>query len=285
MTQVFDADQRHAMARGDVAHQTLINNIREALFNNQFKNNYVISSMPGLGKSHGMGEELKKITGQPPILINGSSSMSAFTIDMATAAYLAGGKPLVVVLDDCDMLLEPKNINITKKMFDQSRQLAYNKHYKSLTHLCNEVQIAAMESFSTDDRAGFTVPTNNITFVILTNRHLPTDNEVEQAKKKSAKTAAYFVDLYAIRRRTQYKEITMSSSDLWGYIANITLTSNVCEKIFPTITQQQKEQILVWCHARWDRVTERNLSLVEKMTMDMVRYPNNYLDIWAINYL
>ena len=284
MTQVFDAEQKHAMARGDIAYQTLINQIREALFNNQFNSNYILSSMPGLGKSHGMGEELKNITGPKPILINGSSSMSAFTIDMATAVYLAGGKPLVVVLDDCDMLLESANINITKKMFDQTRQLAYNKNFKALGHLCNEVQMAAMQSFSTPDRAGFSVPTNNVTFIILTNRHLPTENEVNQ-EKPGTKKATYFTDLLAIRRRTQYKEISMSTNDLWGYVANITITSNVCEKILPTITQQQKEQILTWCHARWEKVTERNLSLIEKMTMDMVRYTKNYLDIWAINYL
>ena len=63
-------------------------------------------------------------------------------------------------------------------------------------------------------------------------------------------------------------------------MANIVLNEKICEKFKPAISIEEKIQLLEWLHARWDRVTERNLSLVEKLTKDMVRYPTAYKDIW-----
>jgi hypothetical protein len=77
----------------------------------------------------------------------------------------------------------------------------------------------------------------------------------------------------------------MSTEHLWGYVANVVLNEKICEKFMPNIDEKYKIQILTWCYSNWSKVTERNLSLVEKMTKDIVRYPKNYLDIWKHNYL
>lgn len=281
--QVFNTDQLHYINKGIVHQKQLRNYVNEALFNNQFSTNYIISSMPGLGKSHETMAALENLVDKP-LLVEGSSGMTAFTIDVATAVYLSGGKPLVVILDDCDMLFEDKNLNTTKKMFDQTRALKYNKNFRSLKGLCTELAFSACESFSSEDKAGFSVPLNNVTFVILTNTHLQTINEVEGAESGSNKESK-LKDRYAIRRRTEYKDIKMDDNELWGYVANVVLNEKICEKFMPTISVPMKEQLLTWCYNNWANVTERNLSLVEKMTKDVVRYPNNYLDIWSANYL
>lgn len=282
--QSFDQDQLHAIAKGKTKHDVLKNTISEALFNNPFNSNFILSSPPGLAKSFETDLALKQLRAQnthaEPVVIEGSAGMTAFTIELATAVFLSGGKPLTVVLDDCDMLFEDRNLNITKKMFDDTKALKYNKNFRSLKGLCTDLQFEALESFSSIEKAGFSVPLNNVTFLILTNRYFPTINEVEQQEGGTRKEAKY-TDLHAIRRRTEGETISMDIDTLWGYVANIVLNAKICEKYKPKITLQEKVQILEWLHARWDRVTERNLSLVEKMSKDMVRYPTSYKDIWT----
>ena len=53
----------------------------------------------------------------------------------------------------------------------------------------------------------------------------------------------------------------------------------------PSISVELKNDILTWAFNNWANVTERNLSLVEKMTKDIVRYPTAYKDIWKSEYL
>lgn len=282
--QNFTVDQIHAMNKGAIQQQTLKNHITEALTNNPFKKNYIFSSEPGLGKTYETHEVLKTIT-DTPLIIEGNGSVYTLMIDLATALYLLPkGQHLRVILDDCDILFEAKNLNTAKKMFDKTKAFKYNKNFRSLQPFCNDIQFEALESFSSPNHAGISIPLDNVTFLILTNRHLATVNEVDALDQTSAKFNV-LTDAYSIRRRTNYKEITMEPTELWGYVANTTLNSQICEKIKPTITVLEKEQILNWCYMRWTSVTERNLSLIEKMTEDMVRYPKNYLDIWQQNYV
>jgi hypothetical protein len=281
--QVFNKDQLHYIAKGQVHRITLRTQINEALNHNPFRENYVISSMPGLGKSFEMERALSTLS-NPPLMFPGTASMPSFIIDVTTAVYLAKGQHLTVVLDDCDVIFEDANVNIAKKMFDDARILRYGKVAKGLYKFCTDLQIEAIESFIQPDSAGFTVPLNNVTFITLTNRHLPTVNEVDSMDPASAKHSKA-KDLYAIRRRTEYKEIGMDNLELWGYVADVILNEKICEKFVPNITQGHKEQIATWMFTNWDKVTERNLSLAEKMTKDMVRYPNDYLDIWTTNYI
>ncbi len=284
--QHFDQDQLHYISKGAIHHQTLINRIDEALFNNPFNSNFVISSLPGLGKSYETQKALKKLTGSNPVIFEGSASMSAFAIEYATAKYLTKNQPLYVVNDDCDILYEDKNVNIAKKMFDDAKILKYGRNFRGLKQFCTDLQFEALEYWHTQNpnSPGFSVPTTGTTFLILTNRHFPTINEVEKTESGSAKETK-LTDLYAIRRRTEYKEIEMSSNELWGYVANIVLNEKICEKFMPNISIELKNDILTWAFNNWANVTERNLSLVEKMTKDIVRYPKAYKDIWKSEYL
>ena len=254
------------------------------MFKNKFKENYIVSSVPGLGKSFEMSKIYSTLNQDQVVLIEGSAGIFSFIIDITTAVYLSAGKPLTVILDDCDVLFEDKNLNIAKKMFDQTRKLIYGKNARTLKSFCTDLQWQAIQSFLEDDRAGFSVDLNTVTFIILTNRHLPTINEVE-AQQAGSKKDTMFTDLYAIRRRTKYKEIGMSNEELWGYVANVVLNEQICEKFISDISLKQKEQILTWCWANWSNVSERNLSLIEKMTKDIDNYPTNYVDIWKTEYL
>jgi hypothetical protein len=119
---------------------------------------------------------------------------------------------------------------------------------------------------------------------VLTNRMLPTANQVD-ALENGSKRHSTATDLFAIRRRTACEPIEMELYDLWGYVANVTINEKICDKFMPNVTAAQKEQIANWLFYNWDRVTERNLSIVEKMTKAMVRFPTNYLDIWESKFI
>ncbi len=284
---MFDNDQLHLINKGQMHQSVLKAQIAEALQNNPFNENYIISSLPGLGKSYEAKEAIDQMS-DPPLLIEGDAGIIGLTVDIATHRYLAGGRHTYAVLDDCDVLFEDKNTNITKKMFDQSRVLKYGKNWRrGFAGMTTDIQWEALESFARDDRAGLEIPTDNITFLMLTNRYLHTINDVE-GYEAGTKRHSVATDLYAIRRRVEYKSIEMTDLELWGYVANVVLNSNICDKAtkFKRIfTNAEKDQMLEWMYTRWDRVTERNLSLAEKMSKDVVRFPNNYKDIWAQNYL
>lgn len=280
MSQVFTIDQVNLINKGAFHHNKLKNLVRAGMSSNE---NTIISSTPGLGKSYETEEFMKTMTDKP-LFFSGTPSMPAFIVDIATAVYLSNNQPLFVVLDDCDLLFLDVNTNTTKKMFDQTKKLKYNKVTTGLKAFCNELQWEAIQHFTKPDRAGFEVPLDNVTVLILTNKHLPTINEVN-ALDTGSKRYSVQTDLHAIRRRVDYQEIGMSDDELWGYVAHITLNSNICQKILPNIQQSQIEQLLIWCRYNWANVTERNLSLIEKLTKDMKNYPNNYLDMWNINYV
>ena len=284
--QVFDTDEHHHIKKGNVHRQTLRTQIDEALNNNQFKDNFIISSLPGLGKTYEMTESLKTVSGDP-LVFTGDNGIFGYMIDLATAIYLNGGpqNSLTVINDDCDVLFEDKNINTTKKMFDDTRVFKYGKNYKSIKPLCSDVQWEAILSFANEAKAGLEIDVSNVTFITLTNMHLNTVDEVDAQEDGSTKYSRYNAR-YAIRRRTQYKEIDMPIMELWGYVADVVLKEKICEKFMPAITDAHKIQILQFLQTHWKSgITERNLSIVEKMTKDIVRYPDNYKDIWKQEYV
>jgi hypothetical protein len=281
MSQIFTIDQINLINKGAFHHNKLKNLVKAGMTNNN--DTTIISSCPGLGKSYETEQFMDTLTDKP-LFFAGTPSMPAYIVDIATAVYLAGNDPLFVVQDDCDVLFLDNNTNTTKKMFDQTKTLKYNKVTTGLKSFCNELQWEAIMHFTDPKRAGFDIPLHNVNFLILTNRHLPTINEVNALPTGSKKYSVQ-TDLHAIRRRVNYQEIVMTDDELWGYVAHITLNSKICQKILPNITQVQIEQILTWCFYNWKNCTERNLSLIEKLTKDIKTYPNNYLDMWNINYV
>ena len=285
--QVFNKDQLHYVSKGAIHRQTLRKQINEALTKNKFKRNFIISSLPGLGKTFEMDQAISTLPPGTLLVFRGDGGFFTYFVDLATAIYLNGGpqNKLTVVNDDCDVLFTDKIIGITKKMFDDTRVLRYGKNYLSLKPLCNDTQWEAILSFADEAKAGIELDVSNVTFITLTNMHFHTVDEVEAEEDGSSKYEKYNAR-YSIRRRTTYKEIEMPLEELWGYVADVVLNEKICEKFIPNISQQHKEQILLWLYGKWSNgLTERNLSIVEKMTMDIDSYPTDYLDIWEQEYV
>lgn len=290
--QTLTKDQLHYISKGKIHQKTLKLTIHDALFNNTFDENYIIESLPGLGKTYELKKALKTMT-NPPLVFEGSSGIYGYTVDVATAIYVHKMKKiktrLVIANDDCDTLFENTNVNTAKKMFDDSKVLRYGRNWTSLKPICTDLQFEALGSFADESRTGLDIDVSDVSFITLTNIHLPTIQQVEKEPQGSSKYAKATA-LYAIRRRSAHKEISMENMDLWGYCANVVLNEKICEKFMPNITQQYKDQILEFLHTWWEprggkMITEKNLSIVEKMTKDIVKYPNDYKDIWDQEYV
>lgn len=279
--QNFTLDQQYLIQKGSQHRKNLRNIIDDALNHNAFNDNFIIQSLPGLGKSYETTSAIANMANKP-LVIEGSTSIPSFGIDLATARYMTKGQ-LVVVLDDCDSLMEKKNINTLKGMFGTTKLFSYNLDVKRLFPTMSDLNIEAVRSFMTDDRKGFYVPLNQVTFIILTNISMPSINDVEDAD--SVSKYSEYSHLHAIRRRCEYKSVDINRSELWGYVADVVLNEHICEKFMPNITTEQKVQMLTWAYHNWDHMVERNCSVIEKLTKKMVKNPNDYLDIWESEFI
>jgi hypothetical protein len=283
MNQYFDTDQINLINKGALKQMVLRQTIDEALNNNPFNENYYVYSPPGLGKTFELDRGLSKMI-TPPLVLEGNTSPFAFLADVQTALYFQPNGKVPIALDDCDSLMTEKNINMLKGMFGNRRILSWNKaNGHTLLGGLGDEQREAMEAARSKDRSGWQIDVSRATFIVLSNIPLPTANEVDSASTKEKSVA--LGHMAAIRRRNQVKDIDMPRDVLWGYVAHITMNEQVCEKFMPTISDEQKVAMLLWCEKYWDNVKERNISLIEKMTKDMVRFPQNYKDIWKTNYL
>jgi hypothetical protein len=284
----FTTKEQDYIKYGENKYNFFVRDVEEAFTNNQFNDHYYIYSEPGYGKTF----QTQAATGKhgiTPLMFEGSMGLFAFAADIAFALTHApkGNSKIVAVIDDCDSLFNKgDNINTLKGMLDPARNsLTWGKALTgAILSALDEDQLEALMRFKVPGKSGFSIPTDRFTFMALSNRPLASSKDIEEATPSKAQE---YKDQNAIRRRVQYKDLTMENEVRWGYVSYVTLNYKLAEKFMPSITQDQKEYLLKWCApgARWDRISDKNLSLVEKMVKDMVRYPNEFEDKWEADYL
>lgn len=261
--------------------------VEDALIGNRFGDHYMFSSLPGYAKTH-TTNEVAELNNIPLVKFEGSLGLFAFAADVASVLLAApqDDSKIYCVFDDCDSLFDKgDNLNTVKGMFDQGRQvLKYGRQLGSQYAQLDDTQKAAIDAFRTEGRSGFEIPTDRFVFITLTNKWFPDQDAVDNAtdSKKS-----YYSSLAAIRRRVIFKEMTLDNGINWGYCSHIFLNYPLAEKFMPEITEEQKIEILKFTSPtnNWSKLTERNLSVFEKMVKDMVRFPDNYYDRWISQYI
>jgi hypothetical protein len=261
--------------------------VEDGLTNNVFGDHYMFSSTPGYGKT----ETLKRVSeklGISMIKFEGSQGLFAFCADVATILLQApdDDSKIYCLFDDCDSLFSKgDNLNTIKGLFDKGRNvLSYRKQLGGQYAQLDDTQQAAIDTFRQEGRGGFSIPTERFVFITLTNKSFPTTDQIEDASDSKKE---YYNGLNAIRRRVQYKAMDLASGVDWGYCGHILMTSDLVERFYPEITEEQKIEILKFTSPtnQWSNIMERNLSTFEKMAKDMVRFPNNYYDRWISQYL
>jgi hypothetical protein len=271
---------------GQSKYNFLQDKVKEALLNNPFNDHYLIYSEPGFSKTY-TTQQVCNDNGIVPVTMNGNLGLFAFAADLAYVLDNVGDgdEKIKVVFDDCDSLFEKSNINVLKGMFDKSRNvLGWNKALTgAVLSSLDEEQVEALMKFKVKGKSGFEIPTDRFTFITLTNKPLASSIDIDNAtdSKKQIKK-----DENAIRRRVEYEDLTMDTETAWGYCGHVLLNQPLIEKYIPNVTIDQKLEMLNWTSPlnKWNRITDRNLSLYEKMAKDVVRYPKNYLDKWESSY-
>ena len=261
--------------------------VEDALLNNPFGDQFLFRSPAGYAKTH-TTNEVAELNNIPLVKFEGSLGLFAFAADVATVLLNApkDDSKIYCIFDDCDSLFDKgEELNTLKGMFDPNRRvLSYGKQLGSQYAQLDDVQKAAIDEFREEGRGGFKIPTDRFVFITLTNRWFPNADDVENANdsKKS-----YYAGLAAIRRRVQFKEMTLDKGVDWGYCAHIFLNYPLAERFFSEITEDQKLEILKFTSPtnQWYNLHERNLSIFEKMVKDIVRFPDNYYDRWVSQYL
>lgn len=261
--------------------------VEDALLNNMFDEHRIFSSKAGFSKTF-TTNKVAKDNDIELIKFEGSVGLFAFCADVATVLLNApkDNSKIHCLFDDCDSLFSKgDNLNTLKGMFDADRNvLKYGKQLGGQYHQLDDTQKAAIDSFRTEGKSGFEIPTDRFVFITLTNKWFPTSDDVDKATDSKKD---YYGGLAAIRRRTQFKEVVFSEGVDWGYCANILLNSTLAEQWKPNITIDEKIEILRFTSPtnNWNKMTERNLSVFDKMVKDMVRFPNNYYDRWISQYI
>lgn len=261
--------------------------VQEALVDNRFNDHYIFQSMPGTGKTE-LVNRVANRNGINMLKFEGSQGLFAFCADVAYALTQApdDGSLIYALFDDCDTLFKHGDeLNTIKGLFDAGRKtLSYRKQLGGQYYMLDDVQRDALDQFREEGRSGFAIPVDRFVFIVLTNKYFPNQDEVERASESKRD---YYAGLAAIRRRVQYRKLDLEKGVDWGYCANILMTSDLVEKHHPTITEEQKMQILEFTSPsrNWDKLIERNLSVFEKMAKDIVRFPDNYYDRWFSQYV
>jgi hypothetical protein len=261
--------------------------IKEALTLNRFNDHYIFSSPPGFVKTWTLNETAESL-GIKLVKFDGSLGLFSFAADIASILLAApkDDSKIYCAKDDCDSLFDKgDNLNTIKGMYDEKRKvLAYGKSLGPQYYALDDVQKEAIDSFKIPGRSGFSIPMDRFVFITLTNRKFPDMNDVEKASegKKS-----YFTDLAAIRRRVQFKDIKFEKGVDWGYCVHVLLNKPVSEKNFPNIKFEHKLEMIKFSSPlnNWNRLNETNVSLFDKMSKDMVKFPKDYPNKWYSQYV
>jgi len=261
--------------------------IEDALLNNTFNEHFFFSSIPGYSKTY-TTNKVAETNGIKLVKFEGTMGLFSFCADVATivSKIPKNVKNVFCIFDDCDSLFaKGDNLNVIKGMFDPDRNvLKYGKVLGAQYAALDDTQKEAIDKFRTEGKSGFEIPTDKLVFITLTNKWFPKADDVDNATDSKKD---YYNDLAAIRRRTQFKDVKFEKGVDWGYCAHILLTSDLAEKWKADVTLEDKIEILRFTSPtnNWHKLTERNLSLFDKMVKDMVRFPDNYYDRWISQYL
>ena len=273
-----------ALDKGKAQRKRLVHVVKKAVKSSPtaaYPHTYIYSP-PGLGKTYTVNESLKE-AGVPFFELSGAVSMFAFGVSLAVINFMAPkGQKIIISVDDCDGILKnEENINIMKNVLSGKRIFAYEKSLQSQISNLTGIQQDAINFHSSDERMGFSVPTDNMIFIFTSNFRLPDDDEVKDAREKGGSKNVLKVHRNAIRSRCKTMDFDLDKSEHFGWMADVMLTENLNS----FLDEEKKEIILNWVWDNWVSMTERSIRTLEKMAETMSEEPDDYEMSWEIDLL
>lgn len=243
-----------------------------------------VYGLPGIGKSYEITNHLET-SGARYLMITGNVSMFAFGVQLAVINYSNKDQEKVIVFcDDVDTLVSTESsCNQLKSALHGPRKFNYEKSLQSQWNNLTELQQEAIKYHQEEGKMGFTVDCSSMSFILVSNIQLPTDDEVRIAREKGRGKASLMAHKNAIRSRCMVQDFSLSNAELFGWIADVILNTNCLEQF--NMDENEKYIILDFIWDNWEFLTERSIRLIEKMAIIKKEYPQTYETVWEIDFL
>ena len=285
-TNVFGMTQNEALEKGR-QNRTRFLQVVEKLPQIRNEDKYphkFVFGFPGIGKSYEITNHLNE-SGTRYLMVTGNVSMFAFGVSLAVINFSNPSQErLIVFCDDVDTLVSTEaSCNQLKSALHGPRMFTYEKSLQSQWSNLSELQREAIKYHQEDGKMGFQVPTSSMSFLLVSNIQLPTDDEVRLAREKSKGKASLLAHKNAIRSRCMVQDFSLTNAELWGWIADVILNTECLNQF--NMTDEEKLIILNFLWDNWESLTERSIRLIEKMAIIKNEYPENYEMVWGIDFL
>ncbi len=243
-----------------------------------------IYGYPGIGKSYEITKHLET-SGVKYLMVTGNVSMFAFGVQLAVINYSNPSQERIIVFcDDVDTLVATEaSCNQLKSALHGPRKFTYEKSLQSQWSSLSEIQKEAIKQHEEEGKLGFSVDCKSMSFILVSNIQLPTDDEVRAAREKGKGKASLLAHKNAIRSRCMVQDFSLTNAELWGWIADVVLRTD-CLKQFE-LDQDEKFIMLNFIWDNWEQLTERSIRLIEKMAILKKEYPDSFQSVWEIDFL
>ena len=285
-TNLFGMTQNEALEKGR-QNRTRFLQIVEKLPQIRNEDKYphkFVFGFPGIGKSYEITKHLNE-SGTRYLMVTGNVSMFAFGVQLAVINFSNPSQErLIVFCDDVDTLVSTEaSCNQLKSALHGPKMFTYEKSLQSQWSNLSELQREAIKYHQEDGKMGFQVPTSSMSFLLVSNIQLPTDDEVRLAREKSKGKASLLAHKNAIRSRCMVQDFSLTNAELWGWIADVILNTECLNQF--NMTDEEKLVILNFLWDNWESLTERSIRLIEKMAIIKNEYPDSYEIVWGIDFL
>lgn len=286
ITNIFGMTKTDALQKG-IQNRTrfleVVQKLPEIKEDDKYPHRFIYG-YPGIGKSYEITNHLDT-SGTKYVLISGNVSLFAFGVQLCVINFLNPNQERIIVFcDDVDTLVSTEaSCNMLKSALHGPRLFTYEKSLQSQWGNLSELQKEAIRHHQEDGKMGFQVATSSMSFIIVSNIQLPTDDEVQAAREKGKSKASLMAHKNAIRSRCMVQDFSLSNAELWGWIADVILNTE-CLSHYKLETEE-KLTILDFLWDHWENLTERSIRLIEKMAIIKKEYPENYSMVWEIDFL
>ena len=284
--QVFTKKQLNSLESGKEIYQKLVEEIKKAAsgdYSKFIKVHWMFSSLPGISKTTTILKMLDE-SGIPYFMITGKKSIRDFGYQLALIAANSKG-PVIVFVDDSEFLFKDNDtMNIFKNVIGPMRKFEYaNAMALQGTKNLPKPMQDAVKKFRMNDAEGFSIPTNNIHFIIASNSKLPSEDEAQAYYQKySGNKGDMMVSKAAIADRMNNHHIDFETwQDNWGFVASKILENPYFgpDNKFK-FTLEQRQQMVKFTWENFDRLKSKSFRLYEGLAQEMMLHPDDYLDVW-----
>jgi hypothetical protein len=285
-TNVFGMTKNEALEKGSqnrLRFLQVVSKLPQIKLDDKYPHKFVFG-YPGIGKSYEITNHLET-SGARFLMVTGNVSMFAFGVQLAVINLLNPDQErLIIFCDDVDTLVATEaSCNQLKSALHGPRKFTYEKSLQSQWSSLSELQKEAINHHKEEGKMGFTVDCKSMTFILVSNIQLPTDDEVRVAREKGKGKASLMAHKNAIRSRCMVQDFSLSNAELWGWIADVVLRTH-CLDLFE-MDEDEKYVILDFMWDNWENLTERSIRLIEKMAIIKKEYPDTFQCVWEIDFL